>query len=118
MRLKLGWPIDETFLLRKYTPKPPKHIKDIEIEETPSPINRIPTNAVRITSVFLRVIPTAKFLDLNTNITQTVARIWAIPPPTANNKNWLSTSGTEISVENSKRIPHRIIKGAANINLE
>ena len=75
MELKFGWPTAETFLLRKKTPKPPKHIKDNEIVEIPSPIKRVPTSAVSITSVFFKVIPTAKFLDLNTNITQTVARI-------------------------------------------
>ena len=86
-KFELDRPTEVTFLLIKKTPKPPKQIKDIEIAETPSPINISPTSAVSITSVFLRVIPTAKFLDLNTNITQTVAIICASPPPTANNKN-------------------------------
>ena len=107
-----------TFLLRKKTPKPPKHIKDIEIGETPSPINISPTKAVSITSVFLRVIPTAKFLDLNTSMTQTVASICASPPPTAYNKNWPFRYGIEISVVAKKIRLNKTIKGAAKINLE
>tara|TARA_B100000925_G_scaffold142350_1_gene106603 strand:- start:356 stop:577 length:222 start_codon:yes stop_codon:yes gene_type:complete len=71
--------------------------------ETPSPINISPTNAVSITSVFLRVIPTAKFLDLNTSMTQTVASICARPPLTANNKNWPSRFGREKSVVAKKK---------------
>ena len=48
--------------------------------ETPSPSTIQPISTVWITSVFLKVMPTAKLRCLNNSTTQTVAMICAVPP--------------------------------------
>ena len=47
---------------------------------TPSPSRRNPTIAVWITSVFLKVMPTAKLRSLNSSTTASVAKICVVPP--------------------------------------
>jgi hypothetical protein len=48
--------------------------------DTPSPSTMRPMSAVRITSVFFSVIPTAKLRRANSATTQAVASICAMPP--------------------------------------
>ena len=62
--------------------------------DTASPSTTKPIKAVRITSVFFRVIPTAKFRWAKRATTHIVASICAIPPETTKAQNRPSGRGS------------------------
>ena len=77
----------------KRTPINPIKMATRPINDTPSSKTRIPTQTAWITSVFLKVMPTAKLRVRNKATTQTVANIWLRPPTAAYPQNARESCG-------------------------